>query len=352
MRALSLFTHTQQHSRHEVASAQHSWHTLRSILSIKQEDAGGGAQGDHHLMTSFAAYHSDIGMPLTVAQGADIRSEHGRSVEATRGQAASRASLVDANPSDGGPVLPDPSCILHAVPNRLGLGQSMIGVGTFSNLSRCALACSKACVCLSRQLTCEWPSCYPIVAESFVSPRNMLVRDFMRPGYPSRLRDRGDSASTAASTAVSTAASTVSTASAPASSAASTAASSAAASTRSCIRHSDGQPCSHPKAKYYWPAHQNLYDLTKGVRHYCPFDGGTPSCQHAELLNNHFWIPQDRFYKCSDVVQLTPSAGWPCEVASDRACLTAGQLDKLGHGTSIHAGRVIGGLLGDSTPDA
>lgn len=115
-------------------------------LVLGQEDAGGSYQGDHHLVTSFGCFHSDIGLPLTMPQ------PH-----------------------------PDDDCVVHAAPIRQGFGQSMLGLGRANNLSRCASRCGPACRCLNGKTSCEWPSCYPIVAESFRSSRFDIVRDFTLP---------------------------------------------------------------------------------------------------------------------------------------------------------------------------
>jgi hypothetical protein len=115
-------------------------------LMLGQEDAGGYHQGDHHLVTSLGCFHSDIGLPLTMPQ------PH-----------------------------PDDACVLHVAPIRQGFGQSMLGLGRANNLSRCASSCGPACRCLNGKSSCEWPSCYPIVAESFRSSRVDIVRDFTLP---------------------------------------------------------------------------------------------------------------------------------------------------------------------------
>ena len=131
LRGLQAYFRDGEHGRHMI---------------LGQEDGAGVLQGDHHMITSFGAFHSDIGLPLAL------------------GAAAEEA------------------CTLHAEVNRLGYGQSMLGLGAHSRLaSSCQSRCSDACRCLDGQATCEWPSCYAVIGQSKTSSRFSLLREYEAP---------------------------------------------------------------------------------------------------------------------------------------------------------------------------
>ena len=200
----------------------------RHLLLGQEGGAAAMLQADHHMMSSFAAFHADIGLPFTtVQQGAGV---HGDDL--------------------------DNNCVINPLSTRLGYGQSMLGLGPFNNLSRCTSRCSPACICLDGKARCDWPTCYSIVIESFTSPRSSLLRDFF------------------------------------------------------------------PSASAYQPGRP--YELATTVKYYCPADGKKPTCAH-DVNINPYWIPQDRFYKCSHAVPLRLNGSWPCAVASDESCFPHGR---------------------------